>query len=149
VRARSEGALGLQEDVALDRDGAFTLPARTAQRLQLSFVAPEQARVLLLPRPTVIAGDANPFQFEWVTHQVNVRVHGDPGGWNHATLHLTGPDYEAEFPTNEAGRAEIALVASGRFRLEARHPNGARGSAALELADDSELESVVITLGAP
>jgi hypothetical protein len=78
---------------------------------------------------------------------VNLRVVGGAGGWNQATVHLTGPEHDDRFATGDDGKAELALAGSGFLRIEAVHPTGLRGEATLALEPDTELESVLIVLG--
>jgi hypothetical protein len=138
--------------VALNSAGefAFEAPVRTSWHLtfKLSNSAP---RRWLLPRPVARFEPDGPTRLEldWHSVPINLRVTGDPGGWNRAQVHILGPDCDTSFETGDDGKLELYVIGAGSYRFEAQHASGWRASAPLELGPDAELESVVLVLREP
>jgi hypothetical protein len=134
----------------LDAEGRFLVEGVRGP-VTLSLALPPQAgRLVIFPaRRVESTPSATEFAFELTTRHVNLKVVGDVSGWNQATIHVEGAGCAAELETDAEGRAYLAFVESGEFRLVARHPSGRTGSADLELGPDDDLESVVIVLADP
>ena len=134
---------------ALDSSGRFHVEGVAPGASTLSFVWPAlDGRLVLAPQRTVVIapGATREVELEWRSRHVNLKVTGDPGGWNRARVQLAGPATAAELETDDEGRASLTLLEAGTFRLRAVHASGRAGSTVLELADDSDLESAVIHL---
>jgi hypothetical protein len=137
--------------VPVDHEGRFWL-ACAARAVQLSFeLPPGGLRALVFPRLRVLLepGRTTELELDWHPKHVNLRVVGDPSGWNRARVQVAGPDHETELETGDDGIARLGMVGEGRFTFRATQTSGRRGEAVLELDGDTELESVVIRVGDP
>ncbi|HEX6882350.1 MAG TPA: hypothetical protein VF530_03155 [Planctomycetota bacterium] len=136
----------------LDPEGRFRVEGVLPGTSVLAFALPPiGGRTVLVPERTVesVPGTRTELALDWRARHVNLKVSGDPGGWNRAQVHLLGAGLSAEVETDDEGRAGLILVEDGRFRLRARHPGGRTGEATLELDEASDLASAVIHLAEP
>ncbi len=139
----------------LDHEGRFGFADVPAQALLLTFelvdLEPLEKRQLLLPEVEIRPepGASEDLQLDWRTRQVNVRVVSDAPEGSRASLRLTGPHTSASLETDDAGKARLNLVGDGTFRFHALQRSGREGESVLELAGESDLESVVIHVAPP
>jgi len=136
----------------LDPEGRFRVEGVRPGASVLAFaLPPTDGRTVLVPERTVECAPAarTELALDWRSRHVNLKVSGDPGGWNRARVRVQGPGLEAELETDDEGRAGLILVEDGRFRLHARHPGGRTGATTLELDAESDLASAVIHLADP
>ncbi len=154
VRLRAVDA-SWEAAAVLDYEGRFGFTAVPARELTLAFelldLEPLDARQLLLPEVGVRPqpGQAEDLQLDWKTRQVNVRVVSDAPEGCRARVQLEGPRYAASLETDDAGKAHLGLVGDGSFRFRAVQRSGREGESELELAGDSDLETVVIHVALP
>lgn len=138
-----------------DSDGRFVLDDVPAVPLRLELVAEPgrmeafEGRVLLLPVVSVTpaAGAREPLVLDWTSRHVNVLVVDDEPLVTPARVELEGPSYATQFVTGENGRARLALIGSGTFVFRAELPSGRRGEVEVELGEDEELDTVVVSTG--
>lgn len=131
-------------------DGGFAIEVPDGPDASLSFrLGAQGPRALLLPRVPVAGLCEGSAGLDWRTRHLNVRVSGDPAGWNAVRLRVTGPDVEGELEVGESGRASLAVALPGPYVLEARHASGAAATARVEVGDDDDLDTVVLVLGRP
>lgn len=134
--------------VALDARGRFQLGV-LSNPAELTFRCPSVHGRTLVPPALVVRPTASEYALDWSSRHVNLKVVGDPGGWNRARIRVEGPNVATELETDDEGRAGLIFVTAGVFQLTAEHPSGQSGRARLELAEDAELESLVIRLEPP
>jgi hypothetical protein len=131
-------------------EGGFTVSVPGTSGADLEFRLNTQGpRTLLLPRVPLAGLEEEALELDWHSKHLNVRVTGDPAGWNGARLRVTGPGLETELEVGGNGRLALAVFRPGRYVLAARHASGASARAELVVGEETDLETVVLSLAQP
>ena len=139
-----------ERTASITYNGGFRVNAVPASRLTLSFELPAQGeRRLFVPSMEVLPepGKVKELELHWKSTQVNLKVIGDSQHGNEAHVDIEGIRLLASLETNDKGRGSLTLVGTGRFSFTATQRSGMRGQAAIDLAGDEGLETVVILMG--
>ena len=134
--------------IGIDPWGRFYLEGVPPTELLLAFEADGLfERQLVLPNLFAVhpaPGELHFVDLNWTTRHLNVQVAEPDLIAAPLEVELIGPNYRTRFLTNERGKARLSLVGSGNFTLRTVLPTGVRVEASEELAEEGELETIVI-----